>query len=259
MPGMTSRTASGSGAGGSRSSFGLGRHSATASHRTSTGSSRRGRGAVAGPGSPILGEIVRPPDAEPAGAAAAPAAAPDPAATHLSVAEFSALGASPRRGDRNYSARALEQELRRLPPAEGMRLLQGRPPPNCPAQAVLCWLACQLLILADIVRVPGTCFDVHGRDQCVSCDLGADVGYGECKLPWTAHLLGGRQSFTGFDDVSSEKFYSSCCELYPNCCTAPTDAEMAQITMHDEGGESNFSALLQKQRRRKKKSNGAAS
>ena len=55
MPGMTSRTATGSGAaGGSRSSFGLGRHSATASHRTSTGSSRRGRGAVAGPGSPIL-------------------------------------------------------------------------------------------------------------------------------------------------------------------------------------------------------------
>jgi hypothetical protein len=107
---------------------------------------------------------------------------------------------------------------RRAPP--GMYGFGDRPPPNCPAQVVLCWMGCQILILIDIVNVPSNCITVPGRDQCITCEIGADLDYSSCGLPWPGPSPEAMPAGAGsYAETQILDFYNSCCREHPECCT----------------------------------------
>ena len=116
-----------------------------------------------------------------------------------------------------------------------------RPPPNCPAQAVLVWMACQVLILMDIVRVPSNCVTLSGRDQCITCELGADLDYSECVLPWPG--ASEIAPSISFEMTATIDFYNECCTAHPDCCS-PTGALPAHIPAVHEPADGYIKAMV---------------
>ena len=114
-----------------------------------------------------------------------------------------------------------------VPGYGGVRHFGDRPPPNCPAQAVMCWMGCQLLILMDIVRVPTNCVSVAGREECISCDIGADLSYSACGLPWPGPLPQQMPEGPGsYAEMPPLPFHNMCCTAHPECCdpiTGPSE------------------------------------
>jgi hypothetical protein len=137
-----------------------------------------------------------------------------------------------------------EEMQRRYAAATGMYGgFGGRPPPNCPAQAVLVWMGCQVLILMDIVRVPSNCVTIGGREQCITCELGADLDYSECELPW--HPLA--EPAISFENTLALDFYNECCTAYPECCTQTTALAPGVGTMTLSFNEAQIKARVQGQ------------
>eukprot|EP01043_Picozoa_sp_COSAG02_P052437 COSAG02_NODE_5649_length_4152_cov_2.423143_1_plen_516_part_00 len=134
-----------------------------------------------------------------------------------------------------------EEMQRRYAAAAGMYGgFGGRPPPNCPAQAVLVWMGCQVLILMDIVRVPSNCVTIGSREQCITCELGADLDYSECVLPWHPSADSG----IPFENTAPVDFYDECCTAHPDCCTHTT-ARDVDLRMTLRGAEPQIKARVQ--------------
>lgn len=117
-----------------------------------------------------------------------------------------------------------------------------RPPPNCPAQAVLVWMGCQVLILMDIVRVPSNCVTISGRDQCITCELGADLDYSTCVLPWPG--ASPNSPSISFEATATIDFYNECCTAHPDCCS-PTGALPAPMPAVRARADEFIKAMVQ--------------